>query len=101
MQELVDQALRELGHHVLTTNNALEALEVLQRVRVDIVVLGDLVDDGGQELVEELRTIQSGLRIISITGPENSVDGVDCIQLPSPLSLDDLREVAAAQLDVS
>jgi CheY-like chemotaxis protein len=98
VQELVDQALRDPGHRVLTTNNALEALELLQRIRVDVIVLGDLVDERGPTLVDELRTLQPGLRIVSIAADE--LEGVDdCVRLPSPVALDDLREAAAAELD--
>jgi DNA-binding response OmpR family regulator len=70
VQELIDQALRESGHRVLTTNNALEALELLQRIRVDIVVVGDLLDERGQTLLGELHSVQAGLRIVSVSGPD-------------------------------
>jgi DNA-binding response OmpR family regulator len=98
VQELIDQALRESGHRVLTTNNVLEALELLQRVHVDVIVIGELVDESGPTLVEELRTLQAGVRVVSIAADE--LDGVDdCVRLPSPIALDDLREAAAAQID--
>jgi DNA-binding response OmpR family regulator len=98
VQELLEQALREPGHRVLTTNNALEALELLQRVRVDVIVIGELVDERGPTLVEELRTLQAGVRVVSIAVDE--LDGVeDCVRLPSPIALDDLHEAAAAQID--
>ena len=98
VQELVDQALREPGHRVLTTNNTLEALELLQRIRVDVVVIGDLVDERGSTLVDELRTLQPGLRIVSIA--VDDLEGADdCVRLPGPVALDDLGEAAAAQVD--
>jgi CheY-like chemotaxis protein len=98
VQELIDQALRESGHRVLTTNNALEALELLQRLRIDVIVMGELVDERGPTLVEELRTLQPGVRIVTIAGDDlDAVD--DCVRLPRPVALDDLREAAAAHLD--
>jgi len=98
VQELVDQALREPGHRVLTTNNALEALELLQRIRVDVIVVGDLVEERGSALVDELRTLQPGLRIVSIAGDD--LEGADDrVRLVGPVALDDLREAAAAELD--
>lgn len=100
MQELIEQALREAGHRVLTTNNALEAIELLSRVRVDVVVVGDLVDERAETLVHELRSIQQGLRILSVSGPEEGLEGIDYgARLSSPLSLDELRVVVAASLD--
>lgn len=100
MQELIDQALRESGHRVLTTNNALEALELLHRVRIDIVVVGDLLEERGQTLVEELRSIQAGIPVVSISDSDGDLEGIDpSAKLSSPFSLDDLRLAAAAALD--
>jgi DNA-binding response OmpR family regulator len=100
VQELIDQALRESGHRVLTTKNALEALEVVRRVRIDVLVLGVLLEERGQALVGELRSIHAGLRIVSISGPDDDLEGIDpSARLSSPFSLDDLREAAAAGLD--
>jgi DNA-binding NtrC family response regulator len=97
VQELLDQALREPGHRVLTTNNALEALELLQRVRFDVIVIGELVDESGPTLVAEVRALQAGVRIVSIAAHE--LDGVDdCVRLVSPIALDDLREAAATRV---
>lgn len=100
LQDLIDQALRESGHRVLTTNNALEALELLHRVRVDVVVLGELLEERGATLLEELRSIQAGLRIVSISGPDDDLEGMEAAaRLCCPFSLNDLREAAGAALD--
>ena len=99
VQDLIDQALCGSGHRVLTTKNALEALEVVRRVRIDVLVLGVLLEERGHALVGELRSIQAGLRIVSISDPDDDLDGIDhSARLSSPFSLDDLREVAAAAL---
>jgi len=96
VEELIDQALRESGHRVLATTNALEALEVVRRIRIDVVVVGVLLGERGQTLVDELRSIQPGLRIVSISGSEDEFRGIDrSARLSSPFSLDDLREAAA------
>ena len=100
VQELIDQTLHESGHRVLTTSNALEALEVLRRVRIDILVVGVLLEERGQTLVGEFRSIQAGLRIISICGQDDDLEGIDpSAKLASPLSLDELRELAVAESD--
>jgi DNA-binding NtrC family response regulator len=93
VQELIDQALRELGHRVLSTKDALEALEVVRRVRVDVLVLGALLDTEKTSLVHELRLIQPGMRVIRIAGSEDGAEeSEDSTPLSTPLSLDELRE---------
>ena len=101
MQELIDQALREGGHRVLTTNNALEALELLHRIRIDVVIVGDLLEERGQTLLGELRSAQAGLAVVSISAPDDDdLEGIDpTARLSSPFSLDDLRDAAAVVLD--
>lgn len=96
VQELIDQALRESGHRVLTTKNALEALELVRRVRIDVLIVGLLLDELGQTLVGEFHSIQAGMRIVIISGPDDDLAGIDhSARLSSPFSLDDLREAAA------
>ena len=98
VQDLIDQALCGSGHRVLTTKNALEALEVVRRVRIDVLVLG-LLHGMGQTLVGEFRSIQAGMRIVSISDPDGDLDGIDhSARLSSPFSLDDLHQAAAAAL---
>ncbi len=100
VQELIDQALRESGHRVLATENALEALEVVRRVRIDVLVAGGLHEERRGPLVAELRSVQPELRIVSIYGPDDTLENVDRnAGLSSPVSLDELREVVAANLD--
>jgi DNA-binding response OmpR family regulator len=98
VQDLIDQTLRGSGYRVLTTQNALEAIEVVRRVRIDVLVLG-LLHGMGQTLVDEFRSIQAGMRIVSISDPDDDLDGIDRgASLSGPFSLDDLREAAAAAL---
>jgi len=100
VEELIDQALRASGHRVLTTENALEALEVVRRIRIDVLVVGVLLGERGQTLVGEFRSIQDDLRIVTISGPNDDVRGIDpSARLSSPFSLEDLREAAAVGLD--
>ena len=100
VEELIDQTLRASGHRVLTTQNALEALEVVRRVHIDVLVVGELLGERGQTLVGEFRSIQPRLRIVSISGPNEDLKGIDpSACLSSPFSLDDLREATAVGLD--
>lgn len=90
VQELIDQALRECGHRVLSTKDPLEALEVVRRVHVDVLVVGVPFDERTQVLVGDLRSIQPGLRTVSICGADDDLPKTDRSgRLPSPVSLDD------------
>jgi CheY-like chemotaxis protein len=90
VQELVDQGLREAGHRVLATGSPDEALEVVRRVRVDVLVAG-MVNGEVEALVDELREIQAGLRLVSIPGANGAT--------PAPVSLEALVEAVAASVE--
>jgi DNA-binding response OmpR family regulator len=100
VQELVDQALRGSGDHVLVTQNALEVLDVARRVRIDLLVI-DIDSQPG--LVEEIRESQPDLQVLYLSdstderraGPQRSP------LLLTPFSLDELRAAIAARLDRS
>jgi DNA-binding response OmpR family regulator len=100
VEDLIDQALRECGHRVLTTQNALEALEVVRRVKVDVLVVGVLLGERGHTLAGEFRSIQYDLRIVSISSPGDELQGIEPgALLSSPFSLDDLLEAVEVGLD--
>jgi len=99
VQELVDQALREADHRVLSTKHALEAVELARRVRIDVLV-GVLLEERTHALINELRSIQPGLHVVGICDPDDELDGVErSVRLSSPFALDDLREAVAAGLE--
>ena len=94
--ELIDQVLRESGHRVLSTNDALEAIEVAGRVEIDVVVSGVLVEV--RTLVSQLRSIQPDVHII-VCNPGDEREAIDrTTTLSTPLSLSDLREAVAASI---
>lgn len=100
VQELIDQALRESGHRVLSTGDSLEALELVRRVRIDVFVVGDLVGHQTEALVSELRSSQPWLEIVSIGGRDNALSLIDLrARLSSPFFLDDLLAAVAAPAD--
>jgi CheY-like chemotaxis protein len=95
--ELIDQVLRECGHRVLSTKDALEAVEVASRVRIDVVVAGVLLEV--RALVSQLRSIQPDVDII-LFDPDDEREPLDrATRLASPLSLGELREAVATSLD--
>jgi CheY-like chemotaxis protein len=100
VQELIDQALRECGDRVLSTKDPLEALEVVRRLHVDVLVVDVPFDERTRALVGDLRSIQPGLRTVSICGADDDLPKTDrSVRLLSPVSLDDLREAVTASLD--
>jgi CheY-like chemotaxis protein len=99
VQELIDQVLRASGHRVLSTRSALEAIEVVYRVRIDVLVVGRL-ERPKQTLVSEVRSIQPGLPIISICDLDDDLEDADPIRrLRSPLSLEDFCAAVVASLE--
>jgi DNA-binding NtrC family response regulator len=96
VQDLIEQALRERGHRVLSTKDAPEALHLARRVRIDVAIVGDLLEARSEALVRDLLALQPALRIISISGPDDDARNVNgSASLFSPLSLDELCESVA------
>jgi CheY-like chemotaxis protein len=97
VQELIDQALRESGHRVLSTKHALEAVELARRVRIDVLVAGVLLEERTHALIGELRSIQPDLQVVGICDPDDDLQGIErATRLSSPFSLDDIRTAVAA-----
>ena len=100
VQELIDQALREAGHRVLSTKHALEAVELARRVRIDVLVAGVLLEERTHALISELRSIQPGLHVVGICDPDDDLEGIErSMRLSSPFALDHLRDAVAAGLE--
>jgi CheY-like chemotaxis protein len=99
VQELIEQALRDSGHYILSTQNSLEALELVRRIQVDILIAGDLLERR-VSLVAELRDIQPELALVSICGPDDDVDDEGLgFKLSAPFSLSDLRAAITDSLE--
>jgi CheY-like chemotaxis protein len=96
VQELIDQALRDSGHRILSTKNALEALQLAERMRIDILVVGDLLEPR-QTVVDDLRSLQPALAVVGIfcVGEDEGEDLDDRLaaRLSTPFSLDELCAV--------
>jgi DNA-binding response OmpR family regulator len=100
VQELVEQALRASGDHVLVTQNPLEVLDVAHRVRIDLLVI-DIDSEPG--LVEEIRESQPDLRVLYLSDSpvEQQAGRNRSLLLLRPFSLGALRAGIAAGLDRS
>jgi DNA-binding response OmpR family regulator len=100
VQELVEQAVREVGDCVLVTPNALEVLDVARRVRIDLLVIHV---DSAPGLVEEVRESQPELRVLYMSdrNDEQQLGAADGLPLLTPFSLGELRVAVATLLDRS
>jgi hypothetical protein len=81
------------------TADPLEALELGQRVRIDVLV--DDVKPSGERpsLVERLRSLQPELRLVRVLDPEDRFPEADGdVLLRRPFSLDELENAVAQAL---
>lgn len=102
VQELIDQTLREAGHRVLSTKNSLEALDLVRRVRIDVVVAGELLEERTESFVKELRSIQAALEVVTISRFDDELGRTDpLVRLAAPLCLDELLAAVAVARDQS
>jgi CheY-like chemotaxis protein len=100
-QDLMEHVLRDAGYRVLVTRNPLEALELGQRVRIDVLVADvAMLDWAGPGLVQQLRTIQPSLAVlylserVGLSGADRKGESA----LQTPFSLDELQEAVAAAI---
>ena len=71
--ELIEQALRAPGHCILATRNALEALDVVRRVQIDLLLLAAADRIAARELARDFRTIQPTLRVVYLGAKQISL----------------------------
>jgi CheY-like chemotaxis protein len=96
LRELIDQALRDSGSWVLSTNDPLEALEVVQRVRIDALIVGAQPELRRRMLIAELQSIQRDLHVVDVGAADDGLDALDrCTSLAAPFALEDLCEAVA------
>jgi hypothetical protein len=98
-QELIEQALRSEGYRVLVTNDANEALELLKRIRVDLVV-------GDSEFCSEVSALADAFSLIPPTASLRVVAkpvppvAMTPPTLIAPFALDELTDAVAQALAV-
>jgi len=106
VRELTTQVLERAGYEVLAVESAQQALELLTRDDVDLVVT-DVVMPGlsGVELLAEIRGTRSDLPVLLMTGgshePERTTRALDAgasAIVYKPFSHVDLTDAVAAAL---
>ena len=97
-QELIDQTLRQSGDRVLISNNPVEALELANRVQIDLIV-GDagLLEASDPHVVEQLHLV--GHVLYTHVRESSKLARLHSgTLLQSPFSLEELGEAVAAAL---
>jgi DNA-binding response OmpR family regulator len=101
-RELIDQALRKSGHRVLVTGDPQEALNLGQRVRIDVLVEDAEPSGDGSSLVRALRSLQPDMRLIRVSEgdeQEHSSEFVGMVFLRRPLSLEELENALSSLVE--
>lgn len=80
MLELIEATLRERGAGMLATVNSLEALEIVRRLKVDLVVVSRALND----VTPDVRTLQPDLSVVVLD--------------QEPMRLDEIGDAAFAAL---
>lgn len=98
VQELIEQSLRESGDRVLVSNNPVEALGLVGRVQIDVLVCDvDLLEASDPHVVDKLQSV--GRVLYTNVRDSSRLPRLESgTALSSPFSLEELREAVAAAL---
>lgn len=82
LRKVTSIVLERAGHRVFTASSGSEALRILEREPVDLVI-SDIVmpDTDGIELMREIRTKFPNMKIISMSGGGNYLTASLCLKL--------------------
>jgi DNA-binding response OmpR family regulator len=98
VQDLVDQALRESGDRVLISKNPIEALELANRLRIDLLVADvGFLEQSDPHVVKELQSV-AYLLYTNVRDGSRLAQLESGTTLRSPFSLEELRGAVAAAL---
>lgn len=104
IRDALNMVLEDLGHIVLTAANGKEALNIIQRYAIDLVITDILMPEGdGLELINSLRKEKPGLKSIVISGGDpqflsiSTCLGADRV-LPKPFGQDQLKDMVSELL---
>jgi DNA-binding response OmpR family regulator len=90
--EMIDAALRDVGHRVLTTTKAEEVVVLARSIRIDVLI-GD-PGDALAALEEELRLVQPGVPVVRVCDPDElQLAGSNGATIARPVSLHELDAI--------
>jgi diguanylate cyclase (GGDEF)-like protein len=94
-QEPLSRRLKQAGHHVLTANNGVEALKVIEEDKIDLVLLDIMMPEmNGYEVLKKLKSQKNSMHIpVLVISSISDLDSVvRCIRfgaddyLPTPVN---------------
>src|SRR5262249_29354376 len=98
LRTLVSQRLRAAGYHVIVVGDGPQALDLIGREPVDVLITDIVMPSmDGIELLERARTIRPGMRAIIITGHVTQRAAIDALKhqacdfISKPFELEELR----------
>jgi PAS domain S-box-containing protein len=108
LRQAIQAGLASVGYRVLTAAHGRQALEILSREQVDLVLTDVVMPQmGGEALLRELQARAPDLKVVAITGHVMDTDlqglqraGFNAA-LSKPFSIEELSEVIGGQLSVS
>lgn len=101
-------ALSKDGYNVLTAANGSEALDILNKYRIDVLISDLKMEQiNGEQLLEEVKRVSPSTRFIMITGYATVDSAVSILKkgavhyLRKPVDLNELRKCVRRALDYS
>jgi CheY-like chemotaxis protein/anti-sigma regulatory factor (Ser/Thr protein kinase) len=106
LRRLLTKSLEEDGYSIIEAPDGPEALEVIQRQPVDLLITDVVMPKmSGLELLEKARALSPGIRSIVMTGHGTAETVINafrshaCDFLEKPFKIDDLRAAVHAAMD--
>lgn len=104
LTSVLARALTRRGYQCIQAHTAQQALDVCQSETVQYVVLDlKLAESSGLQLIPQLLTIQSEMKIVMLTGYSSIATAVEAIKLgaenylPKPANVDDILAALSIQ----
>lgn len=105
LRKLMEVVLRQNGYNVLTATDGLQALEILDKQQVDLLISDIMMPNlDGYSLTEEIRKIKNNLPVLMVTAKETLEDkkkgflvGTDDYMV-KPIDMDEMLLRVAALL---
>lgn len=105
IREMISRHFRYLGYSVITAANGKEALDLLNKERIEVLISDIMMPEmNGVELLKNIRTDYPVLRPIMITGYVTSENALSCMKYGAETCIfkpiQDLTELESAVNDV-
>lgn len=104
MLQIQSKIVEKTGVQIVTANNGLTAIEIIKKDSIDFVLMDmQMPDLSGPETTKKIRTFNTQLPIIALTGNDSNEDKQTCLNagmngvLNKPLNLELLKTALSGQ----